>query len=79
MSDRFERCGNDIFKFIRVLYNEAQYRQQLIWRLIPGGEPPVIDKNIVDKNKRLCTIVGEYAERERLDFLRGISYNFRLG
>ena len=79
MKDRFGRCGNDIYKFIRVLYNEALFRQQQIFRLIAGGDPPTTDKEIDDKNKRICTIVGEYVERERLDFLRGISYNFRLG
>ena len=79
MKDRFGRCGDDIFKFIRVLYNEALFRQQLIWRLIPGGEPPHVNKEIEDRNKRICTVVGEYAQRERLDFLRGIAYNFRLG
>ena len=79
MKEKFERCHGDIFKFIRVLYNEALFRQQQIFRLIAGGDPPVIDKEIVDKNKRICTIVEQYAERERLDFLRGINYNFRLG
>ena len=79
MKSKFEKAGQNIYKFIRVLYKEALNKKQLLFRLRAGEAPRRAKRAIREKNERILNIVRQYGDRDRLDFLSGIAPNVRLG
>ena len=79
MKRQFQECGENIYKFIGVLYGEARLKLQLIYQLGRGIEIPDPDPVTRRRNAEICRVVQQYGERDKIDFLRGISHGVRLG
>ena len=80
MKPAFQKTGNNVFKFIRVIHNECLTRRQQLWRIEAWREdPPATPAAIHDRNERIWNIVQDYQNRDKLGFLRGLAYNFQFG
>ena len=79
MKALFIGAGDNIFKFIKVIYNEARGVRQKIYRLGAGEPVPGPDPVVVARNAAIVNVHRQYGERDEIDFLRGIAPNIRLG
>ena len=75
----FDRCfaaaHPTIWSFINVLRNDAAVQQINVTQFLAGGPPPKRRRIYQVINDRIRALHTDYANRNILDFLRGISYN----
>jgi len=67
-----------IWKFIDTLKAEQSMNEKEFNQYIAGMDPPTSRKTYRDIAKRINKIVEDYENREIMDYLRGIAYNFDL-
>lgn len=67
-----------LWKFIDALKKVQRGRDMFYEHLLAGHEPPKKLKKYEDADKRIKTIVGDYANRNIIDYLRGLSYNYEM-
>ena len=79
MRPKFAGARNNIFTFLDVVKTEALSLRRLIQRLNAGEPAPLPNPTIRARNQRILTVFEQYDTFDRLDFLRGIGYNVRLG
>ncbi len=64
-----------VWKFIKKLKAEQQHRDKVIEGLVAGRAPAPKRRKYVDLNARIVTIVNDFANRNSIDYLRGIAHN----
>ena len=74
---RFEETYPNIWKFIDTLKKENGVQHLNIAQFMAGRMPTKQRKTYRELNTRINTIVGDYANRQRIDYLRAISYNLK--
>lgn len=67
-----------IFKFITCLKKEQSMNEMKIEQYIAGQEPPPGRLRYRDCAKRILQIVNDYANREIMDYLRGLAHNYNF-
>lgn len=65
-----------IFKFISCLRQEQSLNEMKIEQYIAGQEPPRGRRQYRDCAARIQRIVNDYANRELIDYLRGLAHNY---
>jgi len=74
-------CGQNhptVYSFIDKLLTEQSKNELIIEQLIAGAQPPPAKKVYRDTARHVKTIVEDYANRDLVHFLRGISHNFEF-
>lgn len=64
-----------IWKFINGLIRCQKLRDVEIEQLIAGNLPPTRRPQYVSLNRRIETIVADYANRSKMEYLRGLAHN----
>lgn len=67
-----------LWKFIDAIKKIQAGRDMHLEQLLSGIRPPVKLKKYRDADARIKSIVADYCNRNLIDFLRGISYNFEM-
>jgi len=67
-----------VYTIIEELQKEQQQVNYQIECIIRGEQCPTQKKTLVDKEKRIMTIVNDRENRLVMDFLRGIAHNLSL-
>ena len=65
-----------IWKFIRKLAKEQNKRDTIFENLVAGQRPPPRKRQYVDLDARIFfTVVRDFPNRTKADYLRGIAHN----
>ena len=67
-----------VYTIIEELQKEQQQVDYQIECIIRGEQRPTQKKTLVDKEKRIMTIVNDRENCSVMDFLRGIAHNLSL-
>jgi hypothetical protein len=67
-----------IYTIIKELQKEQQQVEVQVECIIRGEERPKQKKNLIDKEKRIRTILDDREDYSEMDFLRGIAHNLSL-
>ena len=65
----------NVFAFLTALAREQAVVAKSIARLEAGHPPPPIKRENRNREQRIRTVVTDYGNRDRIDFLRGIAHN----
>jgi hypothetical protein len=76
MKKKLGDAAPSIHKTINVLKDEQLSKQVIIDQMLAGEDPPLPQKKYRTRNRRIRNVVEDYANRNRLEYLRAISYNF---
>ena len=71
---RFEETHPNIWRFFYVLKRENGVQDMNITQFSIGRKPTKQRKQFRELNERLTTVVNDYVNRPRIDYLRAISY-----
>ena len=74
-SQSFPARNPDIWTIIRAIKKEEALVRMAMGQIAAGVDPPLQKRVYRRINENLFTVVGDYHNRQRLDYLRGISYN----
>jgi hypothetical protein len=67
-----------IWKFIDALKKIQKERDLIHEQLIAGHQPPRKRRKYRQADQRIETIVLDYANRSKIDYLRGLAHNFEM-
>ena len=67
-----------IWKFLQFLQREEQLQRTIIASVTAGNDTRRESKESKARTQRLQTLLRDYGNRNRHDFLRGVSYNITL-
>ena len=65
----------DIWRYISAIKKEEALARMAIGQVAVGGEPPIQKRVYRRLTENLATVVADFPNRNRLDYLRGISFN----
>ena len=68
----------NVYNFLEVLKREEHFTRAQIEQMVAGMDPPPPRKKYRDVNRNIEAIVRRYARTPRMDYLRGIAYNFNF-
>ena len=68
----------NIFQFMKILKREQALTELTLVRINAGELPAPSKRKYAALTQRLQTLVGDYQNRDMLDFLRGIAHNLQL-
>jgi hypothetical protein len=71
-----QACHPNIWTFLGILKREQALYDVQINHMLVGQPPPPKRRKYKDSDQRINTIVATFHERDILDYLRGIAYNF---
>lgn len=67
-----------IWKFIDSIKTIQQGRDMFLQQIVAGHEPPKKLRKYVQADERILRLVRSFDERNILDFLKGVAYNFEI-
>ena len=67
-----------VHTIIKELQKEQHQVEVQIECILRGEQRPKQKKNLVDREKRITTIINDWENRSVIDFLRGIAHNLSL-
>ena len=67
-----------IWKCLKFLKNEEALQMAVAENLRGGGEGRAERRDVRQRTQRLLTVATDYENRETLDFLRGVTYNYNV-
>jgi hypothetical protein len=67
-----------VHTIIKELQKEQQQVEVQIECILRGEQQPKQKKKLIDREKRITTIINDRENRSVIDFLRGIAHNLTL-
>ena len=67
-----------VFTIIKELQKEQQQVGVQAERILRGEQRPNQKRNMIDRERRIMTIINNREDYSEMDFLRGIAHNFSL-
>jgi hypothetical protein len=67
-----------VYSIVQELQKEQQEVETQVERIIRGEQRLKQRKSLIDREKRIMTIINDKENRSIMDFLRGIAHNLSL-